>query len=36
VMAIGSIDGKVVGGGKTGPVTKRLQEAFLELKRAVE
>ncbi len=36
VMAIGSIDGKTVGGGKTGPVTKRLQEAFLELKRAVE
>ena len=33
VMAISEIDGVAVGDGKTGPVTQRLQEAFLKAKR---
>lgn len=32
VMAIAAIDGKPVGNGQTGQVTRRLQEAFRELK----
>jgi branched-subunit amino acid aminotransferase/4-amino-4-deoxychorismate lyase len=34
VMAISEIDGKPVGAGSAGPVTRRLQEAFLDLKTA--
>ncbi|MCO5725855.1 aminotransferase class IV [Robiginitalea marina] len=34
VMAISEIDGKPVGIGSAGPVTRRLQEAFLDLKTA--
>ena len=36
VMAISEIDGVAVGDGKTGPVTQRLQEAFLKAKRGQE
>ena len=33
VMAIGTIDGKAVGCGIAGPVTRKIQEAFLDKKR---
>ena len=33
VMAIGTIDGQVVGRGETGPLTRKIQEAFREIKR---